>query len=336
MSENFTRSEGLVKEISITGWFAGPEGQQGFEVVVLKKTKRGSRYIRTLKPGEKLDFGERFGSDHIALAVDLRAGRYFTIQRNFDVYERGRSIKVQAKVRYRVTDVANVAMNHVDPLGELRDKVIAALTCELKKHREASITPKTIEGIIRGVEYIPDLGLMIVGADIIDFKGDESVTRAITNRDDLDYEISIKQKKLQAELDAEKYRADVHRQIKDDDYQLKLKHIQQRLNTIDLTNPNHLMQLHSNVIPQILASFDEREKKLLETKIGLVNQAVDAYISDQKAIKGEVNYNKIREIMQGLLPTQSQSQLKGLTSGDIIYDDNPGNTGMDDDIIYDD
>jgi len=338
MNENFTQSEGLVEAIPGGGWFAGPEGQQGFEVVVFKKTKTGEkgRHIRTLKPGEKLDFSERFFTEHIALAVDLRFGRFFTIQRDFDAYERGRSVTVEAKVRYSVTDVNNVATNHIDPLGALRDKVISILNRELKTFREADITPTLVEDLILGVGYPADLGLKIEGAEVINFKGDDGVTKAIVSHDNLDYEISIAQKKQEAERRAKSRDAEVDRGMRDEDDKLKLRQTQRWLETIDLTNPNHLMQLHSDLIPQILATFAERENKLLTAKIGLVNQAVDAYVRDQNSIKGEVDPKRIIEIVKGFLPIQSQVGSHLITS-DILYENEQQiRSGMDDDIIYHD
>lgn len=321
MSKNLTRAEGLVEELSETGWLSSPEGEQGFAVLVFKKTKIGKpgRCVRTLMPGENLDFGERFWSNHIALKVDLRAGRHFTIEQDFDVYEPGRSVNVKVNVRYRVTDVNTVAIKHVDPLGELQDEVIATLNGELKMYKENSVTSKTIEGLIRGIQYRSELGLMIEGVKTINFKGDPGIINAIISHENLDYQISVDQKKLNAELDAKKRRADVDRQIKDADQASNLKHIQQQLKIINLTDPNHLMQLHSNIIPQILASFADRDRKLLDARIGLINQAVEAYIRDQNAIKGEVNPQKIAEIMNGFLP--SQSNFKRLADNNIFKED---------------
>ena len=128
MSDNFTREHKLVEEIVSQGWFTSPAGRQGYEVIVLERVgDGGTRFYHNLKPGETLRFSERVFGKFIALAVDVRYARSFPIEGQFAARERGRFVTLKANVRYRVTDARVVAMETLDPLGALRDKVIAVL-----------------------------------------------------------------------------------------------------------------------------------------------------------------------------------------------------------------
>jgi hypothetical protein len=336
MSDNFTRSEGLIKEVSIKGWLSSPGGQQGFEVVVLEKTGGGgTRFYRILKPGESLDLKQRLLSNYIALAIDVRLGRFFKIERAFPVYERGFNVYIEAKVRYRVTDVATAALNHVDPLGELRDKVTSTLIRELAKHREASVGPDTIQGLICSVGNIPQIGLMVDDAEIISFKSDAGVTKAIVDNKVLDHTLSVKEKQVRAELALKKLQADAERDIKAADQETDLDLTRKKISAINLTDINTLMQLYPDMIPQVFSTFTDRQKQLLGMRQGLVTQAVTAYIEGQKAVKGDVDPHQIAQIMRDFVGTD-QSQPKSLTGGDIEWDEKSPSGSSNDDIIFGD
>lgn len=251
MTDTFTRLENLVQDISLEGRLAAPEGQEGFAVVVLKKTRNGSRYHRTLNAGDRLDLSERMIGQYTGLAVDLRAGRCFSIARNFDVFERGRSIYVEAKIRYRVMNVETVAVGHFDPLGELRDKVIATLNRELALHKEATIKPRMIEELIRSVGQVSQTGLMVEDAELINFENDRSVTDIILDEEHWQRAQERQQQEFEASLYQENILADA-----------ELERLQKKINAINLTNPNHLMHFDNNIIPKIIGMFSQQNQQL--------------------------------------------------------------------------
>jgi heme/copper-type cytochrome/quinol oxidase subunit 4 len=172
MDENLTRKLELVREIpSKYRESANPAGRQGYEVIILEKVgDSGTRYYCSLKPGETLRLSERVFGKFIVLEVDLRHARSFRIGGQFAVRERGCPVTLQANVRYRVTDARIVALETVDPLGELRDKVISTINRELAQYQESDINPGLIERIIRTIGMVSHLGLMVEDAEVIEFE----------------------------------------------------------------------------------------------------------------------------------------------------------------------
>lgn len=192
MVENLTHEHKLIEDITSPGWLANPAGKQGYQVIVLEKVgDGGTRFYCSLKPGETLRLSERLFGKYIALAVDVRGARSFPIEGEFSARERGRKVMVQANVRYRVTDARVVAMETVDPLGELRDKVIAALNRELMAYPEASITPNIIERIVRSIGPVPHLGLMVEDAEVLGFTPDVRSTEHALEAEDFERRIAV-------------------------------------------------------------------------------------------------------------------------------------------------
>lgn len=170
MSDNFTQQHKLVERITSGGWFTNPSGRQGYEVIVLQQTGNGgTRYYCSLKPGETLHFGERLFNKFIVLAVDIRHARSFQIEEEFQIRQEDYRVRLRINVRYRVMDPRIVALETVDPLGELRDKVIASLNRELSRLPKEYITPGFIEGSIREIGPVPQLGLLAEDAEVIEF-----------------------------------------------------------------------------------------------------------------------------------------------------------------------
>jgi len=170
MSENFTQQHKLVEEISNKGWPANIAGRDGYEIVLLKKVgDGGTHFHRILKPGETLKWHERIFGNFMALTVDMRYGRSFLVERTCITRERGCEVVVKANVCYRVINTRTVAVGTDDPLGKLRDKVIATLNRELATYLEIEIGPTLVEQIIRSIGWVPELGLKIEDAEVIEF-----------------------------------------------------------------------------------------------------------------------------------------------------------------------
>lgn len=321
MAENLSREQKLIEEIPVNGLFSGPVGRQGYEVVVLRQIgDGGSQFHCTLKPGEALNFSDRLFGKFIALVVDIRYGLSFQIERPFPVYERGRIIKVQAKVRYRVTDAQTAATGHVDPLAELRDKVVSTLVGELGRHKEASITSNTIREIIRSVGSVVHLGLMVEDAEILNFASDTRVTKYVMEREQLTAQIDLNDIQNQAKRTEQIRQEEINLDIQSRRHEQDLRHTQERNAAIDLTDIRTLMQHHPNMIPQIFQTFTQREQQTLQMQQNLVTKAIDAYIQRQHADGLDVDPNAITHIMRQFADS-GQSSTKRLTDGHIVLGD---------------
>ena len=293
MSANFTRDHKLVEEITSKGWFANPAGRQGYEVVLLERIgDGGTRYYHSLKPGDTLRFAERFASNFIVLAIDVRHARSFPIERDFYSRERGRKVGVQANVRYRVTDARIVAMEAVDPLGELRDKVIATLNRELARYSESEITPDLIERVIRSVGLVSHLGLQVEDAEILEFKPDSRITDQVLERENLDHEITVSGRRQQATLNAESLERETNRRWRQEEHE-----------AINLTDINVLMHENPEMIQQIFGTFTARDQQLLNTRIEVLKPAIEAYVNQKIANDEDVDPVEITRIMQEAIAT---------------------------------
>jgi len=320
MTDNLTRAQKLIEEIPIKGVFSGPVGRQGYEVIVLRHVGGGSHFYCSLKPGETINFGNRLFGKFTALAVDIRYGLSFQIERPFPVYERGRTIKIQAKVRYRVTDAQAVATGHIDPLAELRDKVLSTLLGELAHHKEANLTSNTIKEIIRSVGNVAHLGLIVEDAEILNFASDTGVTNYVMKRDQLKAQIDLQEMQNQAKR-AEKIRQEeVDLDIQSRRHKQDLEHTQDRNEAIDLTNVRELMLHHPDMIPHIFKTFTQKEQKTLQMQQDLVTKAIDAYIQQQHAANADIDPSTIARIMRQF-SEGGQPSTKRLTGGHIV----PGN-----------
>ncbi len=297
MSENFTREHKLVEEITSKGWFANPAGRQGYEVILLEQVgDGGTRFYHNLKPGETLRTSERLFGKFIARAVDVRHARSFPIDKDFPVRERGRKVGVRANVRYRVTDARIVAMEALDPLGELRDKVIATLNRELMNHAEVSVTPTLIERIIRSVGTITHLGLLVEDAEIIEFRQDPRVTKQILEEEDLRHGITVGGIKQQAELDAETLKR-----------QKKIQWEKEEHAAINLADINVLLHRNPQLIPQVFATFSQRDQQLLSTRIDVIKPVIDAYVRQRLENDEDIDPAEIARIMhEAISPIRPQ------------------------------
>jgi hypothetical protein len=297
MAGNFTEEHGLVEEISSKGWFANPAGRQGYEVIVLEQVgDGGTRFYAVLKPGETLRLSERVLGKFMARAVDVRYARSFPIQGQFSSQDRGRKVSLHANVRYRVTDARVVAMETIDPLGELRNKVIAILNRELIRYSEVEVTPGLIERIISSVGPVPNLGLTVEGAEVLEFSSDSRITQQVLEEEDLRHKLSIGGIQEQAEIDsvARKQEAD-----------LQLK--QTRYSSVDLSDINILMHEHPDMVQTIFSTFTQRDQKMLTAQNEVVAAAVKAYIEQQRENEAEIDPEEIARIMRrSMSPSQGQ------------------------------
>jgi len=318
MSENLTRQHDLVKEITNKGWFANPAGKQGYDVILLERVgDRGTRFYHSLKPGETLRIAERLLSSYIALEVDMRHARAFSVIGEFITRDRGKKVSLNLNVRYHVSDARIVAMETVDPLGELYSKVVATLNRDLQNYPEREVSPTLIERIVQSIGDVPHLGLTVEDVETITFSSDSRITNYVLEEENVQHSIT---------LDAAKRRASLIAQAEEEEASLQIK--SKRHSTINLSNLNVLLQEHPEVIPQVLATFSQREQKMLDAKIGVVQGSIQAYIAQQTENDGEIDPREIGNMLRDAL-SGNQSQLQGpsdipqITWGDDVI---PGET----------
>lgn len=300
MAKNFTQEHGLVEKISSKGLLANPAGRQGYEVIILEEVgDRGTRFYASLKPGETLRLSERLLGKFTARAVDIRYARGFPIEGEFSARERGRKVTLRANVRYRVADARVVAMETVDPLGELRDKVISTLNRELARYPESEITPGLIERIISSVGPVPHLGLTVEGAEVIEFIPDQRLTQHVVEEEDLGHQLSVESRKREAEI----------------------RWKQEKHSAVDLGDVNTLMHEYPDLIPQVFNTFANRDQQLLQAQMSAVAPAIEAYIQQQREIDAEIDPEEIANIMRRSM-SPSRGQLTGPVDGRIDWGDN--------------
>ena len=310
MAKNFTQEHGLVEEFSSKGWLANPAGRQGYEVIVLEQVgDGGTRFYAVLKPGETLRLGERVLGKFIARAVDIRYARSFPIQRQFASRNRGRKVSINANVRYRVTDARVVAMETIDPLGELRDKVIATLNRELIRYSETEVLPDLIERIISSVGPVPNLGLTVEGSEILDFTSDSRITQHVLEEEDLRHKLTIGSIQEQAEIDSTSRRQEAELQLKQDKY-----------SGIDLSDINVLMHEHPEMVQQVFGTFTQRDQQMLTAQNEVVAAAVKAYIEQQRENDAEIDPEEIARIMRRSM-SPSQGQFAPPVNHQIVWGD---------------
>jgi hypothetical protein len=310
MARNFTHEHGLIEEISSKGWFANPAGRQGYEVIILEQVgDGGTRFYASLNPGETLRLGERLLGKFIARAVDVRYARAFPIDGEFAARERGRKVSLRANVRYRVTDARVVAMETIDPLGELRDKVIATLNRELIRYTEVDITPGLIERVISSVGPVPHLGLTVEGAEVLEFTPDSRVTQHVVEEEDLRHELAVGGIREQAEIESASRRQEADIRLKQDRY-----------SAIDMSDVNVLMHEHPDMVQQVFSTFTARDQQLLAAQSEVVSAAIKAYIQQQQEIEAPIDPEEIARIMRRSM-SPSQGQFATPTSRQIVWGD---------------
>jgi len=299
MEENLTRQHKLVEEITSSGWFADPAGKEGYEILVLEKVGNGgTRYYASLKAGEKLRWTERLFSQYLVYQVDLRRARAFTISGQYNTRERGRSVTLSANVRYHVANARTVATQTVDPLGELRDKVVSTLNRDLKRYSENEVTPDVIEGIIENIGNLPHLGLAVESAEVQSLSGDSRVTQHIVEEEDTRHNISIGEIRHQSELSVRDldHEADLKRNQLS--HEADLKRRQQLHDAIDLRNMNVFMHEHPELVSQILQTLTARDMRLLDANIDVAKVSVDRYIAQQIEMNQVIDPVEIGRIMR--------------------------------------
>lgn len=311
MAENFTYSQGLVTSITNKSWYVNPAGIEGKEVVLLKRVgDRGSRFYCSLKPGQTLRFDERLFSTYEALEVDMRQGRMFQISGNFPTRDRGRKVSVNVNVRYHVTSAEFLVLKVADPLGELRDKVVAALNRDLASYPEGQINASLIEKIVRNVGPVPHLGLAIDDADVMGFEQDSGVTEHVKRMGQTRADIEFQELKQSADLTSKEKQQKAEllaRQLQNDADILMRR---ARHDNISLTDINVLMHEHPDLINQIFSHFASRDQAVLQSQITLMAPVIAAYIDQKKEDGGTIDPDEIAKIIQRTITT-SKGQLQG-------------------------
>jgi len=309
VSTNFTYEHKLIENISSQGWFANPAGRQGYEVILLEQVgDGGTRFYYNLKPGETLRFSERMFGKFSALCVDIRHARAFPIEGKFSARERGRMVYVRANVRYRVTDAKVVAMETVDPLGELRDRVIARLNRELVRYAEAEITPTLIEQMIRQIGPVSHLGLTVEDAEVLEFSSDTGVTKLVNEEENLERDLRLNRMRDQAALDSDSNKNTA-----------RIRWQKERQEAINLTDINALMHQYPDLVPGIINTFADRERRLLEARATILGPVIKAYIDQQQAVDGDVDPARLVQIMREVLAAPSAQLLPPITDKQIVW-----------------
>lgn len=300
MTENLTRQHNLVREITNQGWFSNPAGKQGYDVILLEKVGNGgTRFYHLLKPGETLRLAERLLSSYIALEVDMRHARAFPVSGSFNTRDRGRKVSLELNIRYHVADSRIVAMETVDPLGELQSKVISILNRDLQGYFERDITVSVIERIVQGIGQVPHLGLTVEDVEVMTFASDSRMTGQVVEEEDVQHSISI---------EAVRRRADIASRSELEDASIENK--TKRYAAINLSNLNVLLHEYPNLLPQVLETFSRREQTILEAKIGTVQNSIQAYIAQQIDSNGEVDPREIGNILRDAI-SNAPAQLQG-------------------------
>ncbi len=277
-SANFTREQGLVTPITESSWFSRPAGREGYDVVVLEKVGTGNRYYATLCPGETLRLGEVVFGKFDVYAVDMRHGLAFPIEGQFATQERNRKITLRANVRYRVTDSRQVAVGAADPLGEVRDKVIDALNRTLAHYPHDSVHEALCADIIRSVGSFPHLGLVVEGAEILQFEPEGRLLVYRTAEEEQEHKLRLEGRAAQAEIEAAERR---ERSRMDLD--------EEKIRRFDLRDPNVFMHVRPDMVPAVLSMVSEREKVNLEARrigVNMIAKALETYLQ-QKRDAGE-------------------------------------------------
>lgn len=309
MAENLTRQHNLVHEITNKGWFSNPAGKQGYDVILLERVgDGGTRFYHLLKPGETLRLAERLLSSYIALEVDIRHARAFPVSGSFNTRDRGKKVSLELNIRYHVTDSRIVAMETVDPLGELQSKVISILNRDLQGYAERDVTVTLIERIVQGIGQVPHLGLTVEDVEVMSFTSDSRITSHVVEEENVEHSISIQSK------------------LEDASIENKLK----RHNAINLSNLNVLLHEYPDVLPQVLATFSQREQKILDAKIETVQNSIQAYIAQQVGNDGEVDPREIGNILRDAISNappqlQGSSDLPQISWGDDVIPQEPKN-----------
>lgn len=314
MTENFTQSQGLVRSLASQGWFANPAGIEGHEVIVLEKRGDGGlRFYASLKPGQTLSLSERVFNRFDALAVDTRYARSFSVAGQFSTRERGRKVGLKVNVRYRVTEAKVVAMDALDPLGELRDKVIATLNREMARYPEDQITPHLIEKLVRGIGPLPHLGLIVEDAEIMGLDLDARITKTALDAENMEYNLKLEEAKRRAGIKA-----------KEEIHQSELRLKQDSHAGINLSDINVLMQEHPELIPQVMATLATREQEVFKVQSALIAPVIEAYIRQQHEKEADINPDEVVSLIKRALASGPRVEIGAPPAPkQIVWGDEP-------------
>jgi hypothetical protein len=281
-SSSFTYEQGLLRQLTEKGWFANPAGIEGHVVLVLERRgKDGTNLHCILQPGEALRLDERLLGRYEAYAVDIRQGRSFPVSGQFAAADSLRNVSLRANVRYRAIDARKVALETVDPLGALRDMVIATLGEQLARYPMGQITRDLCTKIIASVGYQEHLGLTVEGADILEFSHDQKVIDRMAEHEDLRHQIATGELQQQAEIGARVRQEQAEMQIQ-----------QMWIEGVDLRDPNALMRQHPELVPNIVERLDQRDRLIFERQF--------AFEADRREVlKGIINAYVQQELSEG-------------------------------------
>lgn len=275
---NLTQEQGLIVPITDSGWFSRPAGREGYEVVVLEKVGNGNRYYMTLLPGQSLRLGEVVFGKFNVYAVDIRYGRAFPVTGQFMTQERNQKVTLNANVRYRVTDSRQVALGTADPLQEIKNRVIDALRRNLSRYPHNSVNESLCVDTIRSVGAFPHLGLVVEGAEILEFSPEGRTLGYRTETEEQEHKLRLELRSTVANIDTSEMRE-----------RSRMSLDEEKIQRFDLRDPNVFMHVRPDMVPAVLEMVNQREQvNLAAKKVGveMIAKALDMYIK-QKRDAGE-------------------------------------------------
>ena len=155
---------------------------------------------------------------------------------------------------------------------------------------------------------IPELGLTIEGAEVIQFAPDQRVTKKVVDEEDLHDNLHIQGIKSQAEINAATQAQAAELSRKRNKYE-----------AVNLTNLNTLMHEHPELIPTVFDAFTQRDLQLLDAQRSVVIPAIEAYIRQQQEREADIDPQAIARIMREALITQGPLTQGPATNDQIVW-----------------
>lgn len=186
-------------------------GREGYEVVVLDTRGGGRAYVRTLHPGQGLNWGETIFGQYEAWAVDVRPDQKLVVEHRLTTVDHTTSLGVRVTLNYRVSDPYVVACLARDAVGGLYDRVVGALANVMQVNDYARIDERVCRSAVSRVSA-QDLGIEISHITLVevDYTGPAQAEAQHT--------FDLQQSERQQELNLFQDRATLARQLLLDGY----------------------------------------------------------------------------------------------------------------------
>lgn len=200
-NENLTEIEGLIKRVEATRRTGLPRSENGTEVVVLERLGNGlTRYIDA--QNKPLTIPERIWGKYIFCIVDTRQRR-LKVEDSFTTKDKVYKVDVAATIQYQVSDAKKVVVGVEDPLGYVKDHVVATMRTEIANTPIETLDEQKIKNILSMIasarlgDYYPDVGITILGGVVTKFKMDEGLVAHLQKLSNLDAKREIEKKEFE-------------------------------------------------------------------------------------------------------------------------------------------